>query len=49
MDIIFTTLELGKEENLLLDVIKTLEKQVRVNDSFLFYMWMGSYPKLAKG
>lgn len=28
MDIIFTTLELGMEENLLLAVIKSLEKQV---------------------
>lgn len=38
MDIIFTTLELGKEENLLLDVVKSLEKQVRVKDSvFLLY------------
>ncbi|CAG10152.1 unnamed protein product, partial [Tetraodon nigroviridis] len=29
VDIIFTTLEVGKEENLLLDVIKSLENQVR--------------------
>lgn len=38
MDIIFTTLELGKEEILLLDVVKSLEKQVRLADSvFLLY------------
>lgn len=35
MDIIFTTLEPGKEEDLLLAVIKRLEKQVRL--LFLFF------------
>lgn len=39
VDIIFTTLELGKEENLLLDVIKSLEKQVRLKNSlFLLHV-----------
>lgn len=33
VDIIFTTPELGKEENLLLDVIKSMEKQVRLKNS----------------
>lgn len=32
VDIILTTLEVGKEENLLLDVIKSLEKQVWLKD-----------------
>lgn len=39
VDIIFTTLELGKEENLLLDVIKSLEKQVCLkNPLFLLHV-----------
>lgn len=37
VDIIFTTLELGKEEDLLLDVVKRLEKQVRVKDRFCLF------------
>lgn len=35
VDIIFTTLELGMEENLLLAVIKSLEKQVWPKESLL--------------